>query len=150
MGKVVDLFGEGPRIIWGRLTFVVGTFPAEMAPQDHLLLIRWGRSPSSNSTFPIRSRDLPRKDFNQSPPQGVFATERTPFRFQLHSGPSHRHRRHRCAITCRRRAPPSARGWTRLSAAKSIRVAPTGHKCLPFSRKIFIFVIRTYRRFLDE
>ena len=60
-----------------------------MAPQDHLLLIRWGRSPSSNSTFPIRSRDLPRKDFTQSPPQMVFATERTPFRFQLHSGPLH-------------------------------------------------------------
>ena len=33
----------------------------------------------------------------------------------LHSGPSHRHLRHRYAITCCRRAPPPTRvrGWTR-------------------------------------
>ena len=34
-----------------------------------------------------------------------------------HSGPSHCHLRHRCAITCCQRAPPATRvrGWTRLS-----------------------------------
>ena len=33
-----------------------------------------------------------------------------------HSGPSHCHLRHRCAITCCQRAPPATRvrGWTRL------------------------------------
>ena len=41
------------------------------------------------------------------------------------SGPSHRHLRHRCAITCSRRAPPPARvrGWTRLSEATVARHA---------------------------
>ena len=37
----------------------------------------------------------------------------------VRSGPSHRHPRHRCAITCCRWAPPLSRvrGWTRLPEA---------------------------------
>ena len=52
-----------------------------------------------------------------------------------HSGPSHRHLRHRCAITCCRRAPPPARvrGWTRPPAPglpallPTMAIIPPGH-----------------------
>ena len=44
----------------------------------------------------------------------------------VRSGPSHRHLRHRFAITCCRRAPPPSRvrGWTRLSEPTANLIAP--------------------------
>ena len=59
LGKVSASFGESPGTVWGRLNFVPWTFPIEMALQCPLVPIWRGRSPLSNSTFPIHPKDLP-------------------------------------------------------------------------------------------